>query len=150
MNRTDAEKVLIRRCGTALTAVGLDGATATGANPDLNDPIWFALDRLGYGVVSISAVADPDIEAVSTEDYAPFLDLAELRTLETTLNAATSLVDITVGPRRESLGQLSERLEKLIAAKRAVIYREYGDLFGAGQEGGTFSVGFQEDGKNVY
>ena len=150
MNRADAEKVLIRRCGTALTAVSLDGITATGANPDLNDPIWFALDKLGYGVVSISAVADPDVEAVTTEDYAVFLDLAELRTLETTLNAATSLVDITVGPRRESLGQLSERLEKLISAKRAVVYKEYGDLFGSGLQGGTFSVSFQEDGEGVY
>lgn len=150
MNRANAEVVLIKRCGSVLTAVGMDGETVNGSNSDLNDPLWYSLNRLGYGVISISAVTDADIAQVSDENTAPFLDIAELRVLESALNAATGLVDITVGPRRESLSQLSDRLSKTIEAKNARIYREYGDLFGSGLDAGTFSVASQEDGENVY
>jgi hypothetical protein len=150
MNRADAEVILIRRCGAVLIAVSLDGTTVNGSNADLNDPIWFALHRLGYSIVDISAVVDADVQAVVTDDFAPFLDIAELRTLETARNAATGLVDITIGPRRESLSQLAERLAKTIEEKQAQVYREYGDLFGSGLEGGSFSVNFQEDGESIY
>lgn len=150
MIRSEAEVVLIARCGTALTVVGKDGTTVNGSNPDLNDGLWYALDKLGYSIVSISSVSDGDVSAVTTEDIRPFIALAELRTLETVLNAATSLVDITVGPRRESLSQFSERLEKIVENYRANILRDFGDLFGSGLEAGVFSVSSMEDGENIY
>jgi hypothetical protein len=150
MNRANAEVILISRCGTALDAASLDGTTINGSNAALNDPLWYALDRLGYSVASISAVVDADIQAITSDDYAPFLDIAELRTLETVLNAATGLVDFSVGPRKESLSQFAERLEKTIQAKRQRVLQEYGDLFGSGFEGGTFSIASQEDGENLY
>ncbi len=137
MNRADAEAVLIRRCGAVLMAVGLDGTTVTGANADLNDPLWFSLQRLGYGIISISLVADADVEAVALDDQAPFLDIAELRTLDTALNAATGLVDITVGPRRESLSQLAARLEKTVASGHATYWsRSRKKLWAKGETSG--------------
>lgn len=150
MNRANAEFILIARCGTILDAVGLDGTTVNGSNAALNDPLWHALDRLGYSVANIIAIANADIEAVTKEDYAPFLDIAELRTLETALNAAMSLVDFSIGPRRESLSQLAESLAKTIETKRRQLLKDYGDLFGSGLEGGTFSVLSQEDGEGIY
>lgn len=150
MNRANIESVLIGRCGQLLAAVGLDSATANGTNSDLNDPIWFALNRCGYGVTDISAVSDFDVSQVDDEDLAALLDIAELRVIETARNSATSLVDITIGPRRESLSQLSGQLEKTIASKRAQILLEHGSMFGRGLQAGTFAVGSQEDGEGVY
>lgn len=150
MNRANAEAILIRRCGTVLDAAGLDGTTVNGSNADLNDPLWYALDRLSYSVADISEVANADITAVVSDDFAPFLDLAELRALETAQSAATALVDFSVGPRRESLSQFAERLAKTIETKRQQLLKDYGDLFGSGFDGGTFSVASQEDGESIY
>lgn len=150
MNRANVESVLIGRCGALLAAVGLDSNTVDGTNSDLNDPIWFALNRCGYGVTDISAVSDTDISQVDDEDTAAMLDIAELRTLETARNNAISLVDITIGPRRESLSQLSTQLEKSIASKRAQIMLEHGSLFGTGLQAGSFAVSSQEDGTGIY
>lgn len=150
MNRANIEHVLIGRCGLLLEAVGLDSATANGTNSDLNDAIWFALNRCGYTVMDISSVADSDVSLVDDEDTAALLDIAELRVIETARNSAISLVDITIGPRRESLSQLSAQLEKTIASKRAQILLEHGGLFGRGLQVGTFAVSSQEDGEGIY
>lgn len=150
MNRANAEYMLIQRIGQVLAAVGRDGTTVNGTNADLNEPIWYALQQLGYGVVDLTLVTDADVLAVATEDFAPFLDLAELRVLESALASSVILVDISIGPRRESLSQLSDRLQKTIDARRKEISSKYGDLFGSGLEGGSFYVSSQEDGENIY
>lgn len=150
MKRGDAEVILVKRVGAAMTAVSLDGVTIAGTNPDLNDPLFSALKRLGYTVTDITSVSDADLAAVTDDEALMFLDLAELRLLETIVNQATSLVDISVGPRRESLSQLSDSLSKRHAKKEAQIYANYGDLFGMGLEAGSFSVASIEDGTNEY
>lgn len=150
MNRASVETVLIKRCALALEMVGLDSTTISGTNADLNDPIWTALRRVGYSVVNISSVSDADVAQVTGDYERVVIDLAELRVLETCMNRATSLVDVSIGPRRESLSQFSDRLEKRIAQKQAQIVKEYGDLFGTGLEAGTFSVSSVEDGTNEY
>lgn len=150
MNRANAEYMLIQRIGQVLAAVGRDGTTVNGTNADLNEPIWYSLQQLGYGVVDLTLVTDADVSAVASEDFAPFLDLAELRVLESSLASSVILVDISIGPRRESLSQLSDRLQKTIDARRKEIQSKYGDLFGSGLEGGSFSVSSQEDGENIY
>lgn len=148
MNRATVENILVRRCKAALEMVDLS-TSISGTNSDLDDPMWGALKRLGYAVAS-TTVSDSDIAQLDTGDENAFLDIAELRTLETIYNAAVGLVDMTIGPRHESLSQFGARLEKVISDKRQQISLDYGNIFGNGLESGTFSVASVEDGSNVY
>lgn len=150
MIRSQAEVILISRCGAALVAVSKDGTTVNGSNEDLNGPLWYALDRLGYSVANISLVSDTDIQAVADEDILPFLAIAEIQILENVLNSAFTFVDITIGPRRESLSQFAESLEKTISRKKEDLTRDFGDLWGRGLEFGIISVESVEDGDNIY
>lgn len=149
MNRSDAETVLIRRLGTLFSAVGLNG-TAIGNNPDLNDCLYNALTYLGYLVADVTNIADSEIQAVETDDQPAFLILAEIRGLETAVNAAEALVDISVGARRESLGQIASRLQTMLDAKRKGFSEQFGYLFGKSLEAGTIDLDTAEDGTNVY
>jgi hypothetical protein len=152
MDRASLEVVLIRRCATALQMVDLDYQTVSGTNEDLNDAIWTALKRLGYTVADPTAITDAEVEAVEADYQAALIDLAEIRVLETVQNAAVSLVDISVGPRKESLSQFSERIESMIERKRKQAMDDHGALITSGVtlEAGTFSVSFLEDGTNEY
>ncbi len=125
ITRTQVERVLIRRCGKLLTAAGLDGATSNGTNDDLDDPIGSALRALGLSVADLSAVADTDLAAVTDAQIDQLLDVAELRTLET-IEGNLDQVDITIGPRSESLNQLAKQVRTKIDAKRAALAAEYG------------------------
>lgn len=125
ITRANAEAILIKRLGALLTEAGLDGTTVTGTNADLNDPIGYALRKLGQTVTAPTAVADADLSGLGSDDYDEFFDLAELRSLETVHNTLTS-VNISVGPRREELSQLADRVAKRIADKRAAMAEEYG------------------------
>jgi hypothetical protein len=122
-------------------AVAGMAVTYAGANADLNDPIGYALRKLGYTVASITAVADTDLDDVATDDHDKLLDVAELRTLETILGNLDD-VDLRVGPRDEAFNQLADRLEKAIERKRTYLVREYG--FGAELEEGLITLAFQE------
>ena len=149
ITRVNAETILIKRCGATLTAVGLDGTTIDGSNTDINDPLWDSLRRLGYTVTNISSVNDADIASVSTDDERAFLDVAELRLLESAYNAAIALVDVSVGPRRESLSQLAANIDKAVTRKREQVQAEHG-LTGNELVAGVYSVASLEDGDNVY
>lgn len=145
LTRANAESILIRRVGTLFTAVGLDGTTVAGTNADLNDPLGYALRRLGYAVASAVSVADTDVDDVSAADTDAFLDVAELRALENAHGAALTLVDISVGPRKESLGQMAEGLLQRMEAKRRQVEADYG--IGAGElESGVLNLDFMEKG----
>lgn len=124
LTRANAELILIRRVGALLTAASLDGTTVDGTNVDLNDPIANALRRLDYTVTSAVLVADADLASLAAADYDAFFDLAELRTKRNVLGNLT-LVDITAGPRSESLGQLAEQLRKDIDALQKQIAADY-------------------------
>lgn len=130
ITRANVEAVLVKRIGPLFTDLGLDGTTVDGTNADLNDPIAYALQRLGYGVSDITNVTDTDLSAVTSDDYAALLDIAELRCLETAYNAAVYLVNITVGPRSEQLNQKAQGIEKMIAGKRDSIKSDYGIGYG--------------------
>lgn len=142
LTRAPAETVLLKRVGVLFTAIGLDGTTDDGTNVDLNDPLGYALRRLGYSVATITAVADADLAAVGTDEYDALLDLAELRALESAWSAALTLVDLAVGPRKEALGQLAQGLEKLLARKRAQVEQDHG--LGMTLTGGYLSLDFTE------
>ena len=76
--------------------------------------------------------------------FPSLLDYAELRCLESALSSALVLVDTSVGPRSESLGQMAARLEGRIATKREQVARDYG-LTGVGTlEAGVITLDFAE------
>jgi hypothetical protein len=125
LTRANIESVLIRRVGKLLAAADLDGTTVSGSNGDLNDPIGWAIRQCGGTVASVVSVADGDCASVDDTDVDKLLDLAELRTLET-IEGNLDGVDITVGPRSESLNQLSVRVRMKLDAKRDQVRRDYG------------------------
>lgn len=140
LTRANVETILIKRCGRKMLAASMDGTTSNGTNDDLNDPIGYALRVMGYQVTDIAQVADSDLAGVSVEEYDELFDRAELRTLE---NIAGNLdfVDISVGPRREALAQLSNQVERAVERLQARINRLYGDL--GRFEAGAISLDFQ-------
>lgn len=126
ITRADVESILIKRIGGLFTDLSLDGTTADGTNEDLNDPIAYALKRLGYGVTNIALVTDADLFPVSADDYLALFDLAELRCLQTALNKASIYTNITVGPRSEGLNQKAQAIAGMIKAKTDAIKDDYG------------------------
>lgn len=142
LSRANVETILIRRCGRLLTACDLDGTTVSGANGDLNDPIASALRTLGYTVASRVSVVDADLAGVASGNEEALLDVAELRTLESALQNL-DVVDVQVGPEKESLSQLGTRLEKAIDRKRAQVQRDYGIGLST-LSAGVITLGFAE------
>ena len=55
LTRAAVEAVLLRRVGSLLEEVGLDGSTVN--NSDLNDPIGYAVRQVGGTVADASAAA---------------------------------------------------------------------------------------------
>jgi hypothetical protein len=142
LTRATLEAILVQRTGPLLTAAGMDGATMDGSNFSLNDPIGFAVRKLGLAVANIASLADSDLAAVAANDYDRLLDLAEYRTLESILGNLDD-VNISVGSRSESLGQLSDQVEKKMERLAGRIEREYG--MGVGSlSAGMIGLGFQE------
>jgi hypothetical protein len=142
LTRATIEAVLIRRCGSLLTALGLDGTTAGGTNADLNDPIGWALRQMGVVLTTALTVADVDVELVASADYDQLLDLAELRTLETLLTHP-DLVTVRVDDLQKNWSDLGKRIETAITRKRAQMARDYGTGLGT-LTAGVIGLGFQE------
>jgi hypothetical protein len=142
LTRATLEAILVQRTGPLLTAAGMDGVTMDGSNLSLNDPIGFAVRKLGLTVVNLANLGDGDLTAVPATDYDQLLDLAEYRTLESILGNLDD-VNISVGSRSESLGQLSDQMEKKMERLAGRIQREYG--LGVGSlSAGVIRLGFQE------
>lgn len=140
LTRANVESVLIRRVGKLLAAADLDGTTANGSNADLNDPIGVAIRKVGQAVDDLTAVDDDDVARIAADDYDQFLDLAELRALET-IQSSLDDVDLQVGQRSEKLGQLAEQVRKRAERLRERIEREYGVGLGTLQAG-VIALGF--------
>ena len=140
--RANAEVVLLARHGPKMTAAGMDGATQSGANPAVVDPLVTALLKMGYTPASAAAVTDADLAKVETERLPELLERAELRLLE---NIAGNLddVDITLGPRREALNQLAQLVERAIDRLTARLAKEYGAGLGS-LSAGAISLDFAE------
>lgn len=124
LTRRAVESILLRRIGKTFDAVGLDGQTV-GGNSDLSDPIAWAIRQLGGSVADPVDVSDADVATAEGEGVDALLDYAELRALQTAVQAC-DLVDISVGPRRESLGQLRDGINTAIARKAKDIEAAYG------------------------
>jgi hypothetical protein len=135
LTRANVERILIRRCGTALEKAGLDYLTDNGKNPDLNDPVGYGVRMLGGTVADVTEVADSDVSGVATDDYDALFDLAECRLTETLYNTVLDLVDTQVGPQRQSLSQWAEALGRKAARMTARIVQVHG------VGGGTLSAG---------
>jgi hypothetical protein len=113
--------------------------TTIGSNADLNDPIAVALRKMGKP--ASNPVVDGDLSSLADVEFDELLDRAALRTLQT-LAGPLSLVDVSVGPRRESQGQLSGQIEKQIEQLSRSIEREFGP--GAQElSGGIIDLGYQ-------
>jgi hypothetical protein len=135
----NAQKIIVKRCGRKMTVAGLATTTAT-ANEDLIDPLASALMDMGYQPQSIAAITNTDLAAVEEDRYPELLDRAELRTLEN-IAGNLDLVNVSVGPRREDLSDLTTQVEKAIDRLVTKIARLYGDEI---LSGGSISLDFQE------
>lgn len=125
VTRADVEVILVKRIGLLFEAADLNGTTVDGTNVDMNDPIGYALRRLGYAVASAVLVADSDLSGLVDDDLNAFLDLAELRCLETFLGNFDD-VNIKLGPRSESFSDLRVQAERRANRLRSSIARQYG------------------------
>lgn len=125
-----------------MTACSLDGTTVSGSNADLNDPVGWAIRQLSGTVTTVTSVADADVATVASADTDALFDLTELRALESALENL-DVVDIQLGPEKESLDQLGKRLETIITRKRKLIERNYG-IGLSSIETGTILLGFQQ------
>ena len=125
MTRTQAETVLIARCGKLMTACGIDGTTVNGTNASLTDPLAWALRQSGYSPAAFGAVTNTDLAGVQDSDIDKLIDLAEMKALENALGNFDA-TDISVGPRSESYDQIRAGIEKILTRKQASIMRLYG------------------------
>ena len=116
--RSDADMLLRTRLGPYLdlAALGTDSFV---------DALGYAIRALGYPVASMVAVTDTDL--AQTAEVDAVLDLSELRLMETILTNYDS-VSIRAGSVDEKLGEIADRLMKLIPVKRANIAAQYGHL----------------------
>jgi hypothetical protein len=137
--RSGAETVLVGRLRAKMVMVGF-AVTTAGSNADLNDPFAVALRRMG--VAASSPVVDADIAGLTADQYDEFVDRAELRLLQSIVGNI-DLTDISVGPRRESLGQLADQCEKAIARLEKSIANEWGAGL-SGLETGSLTLDFQQ------
>ena len=118
----------------------MDGISVSN-NPYLNDPIGSALIGMGVIPADISLITDADV-MLAGDRIQELLDRAELRLLKN-IAGNLDLVDIAIGPRKESLSQLHEQVIKEIDTLSAQIAKEYG--IGTGTLGtGTIALDFQE------
>ena len=122
--RNDVETILTKRVGAFLVAVAMNGVYP---NPALSDPMAWALRMLGLTPASYTTVVDSDLVSVSGSMVDALFDLAELRTLESVQQNLTK-VTTKAGPVEERLGELGDRLLKLIPEKRKAVAAMHGPL----------------------
>jgi hypothetical protein len=137
--RAHAEASIVGRLRGKMALVGF-ATTTDGSNADLDDPIAVTLRKMGK--TASSPVSDGDLSGLSDIEIDEFIDRAELRTLES-IAGNIDLTDISVGPRRESLGQLATQVETAIARLQRSIQTE----FGAGLttlKAGSLTLDFQQ------
>jgi len=123
--RAQYETILLKRLGALLTAAGLDGTNHSGANADLNDPLGYAVRKLGGTVVNLVSVDDTDLATVAASKLDALLDVAQLRTMEN-VSGNYVLVDNKTGPYSQNLSQVKTALQADIDKLRTKIETEYG------------------------
>lgn len=142
LTRATFEQLLLRRLSGLMSEAGMDVISNLGNNPDLNDPIGWAIRQCSGTVADFTTVANTDVATVAAADYDKLLDLAEYRTLQS-ISGNLAVVDIQVGSRRESLDQLVERVEARIARKLKQLQQDYGFSLGT-LEAGVIGLDFMQ------
>lgn len=131
MNRQELQTLLVRRCGNLLTAAKMSAKTE-GDNPDMADPILWALRMLGYTPASVIVVSDLELAFVADIHISALLDLAELQLLSNIQGnyaRVSSSTGSSVGPTiSESWGQLLSQISDMVKEKRAYVDAMHSDL----------------------
>jgi len=124
LTRKAAETIIVSKVGGLLTAAGLS-ADHDGNNVDLDASLAWAARRIGITLASPETATSAELAGVAQDDYDDFLDLAEYGAL-ISIQGNLALVDITAGPRKEELSQLTDKVERMLEARRKRI-EEIGD-----------------------
>lgn len=95
-----------------------------GADVDLEDAVSYALQELGHSVADVTAPTDSELTAVTNNNH--FLDLVELRSVQTAHNRLLLKVDLSLGPRSQQYSDIATALEKAIDRKQKMIDSRYG------------------------
>jgi len=119
ITRVICETVLVKRLKVLMEAAEL-AVTFAGANADLNDPLAWAMRRIGDSTADASTVTDAELAGVAEADYDDLINLAEYRTLQSILGNM-DLVDITAGPRSERLSQLAAQVREMLDDRKAFV-----------------------------
>lgn len=138
-----AEAILIRRRGPAMVATDLfasDAALASSTTPRavLADPLAKAYRTLGFQAADPLTVVDSDLAVLVFTEIDPFLDVAELRLLETCVGNFVDVDYTEVSSAGRKLQQLREDLQKQLDWKRKQVLADYPELARSiGTIGGT-------------
>jgi hypothetical protein len=128
-----AEAILIRRRGPAMVACDLDGtgsstwspAADTSPRAYLADPLAKAFRTLGFQAADPLAPVDADLATLVFTEIDPFLDVAELRLLETCIGNYPDVDYTEGGSAGRKLQQLREDLQKQLDWKRKQVLADY-------------------------
>jgi hypothetical protein len=138
--RLQVEKELVSRCGRRMALVGFS-ATATGSNPDLDGPIREGLLAVEM-VPAAWSVTDADLAGLPAAEIPLFLDVAELRLLESILQNCDE-ADQKQNSDEQDWGKFAADLGNQIEKKRQWLLQRY--LFGVPRlDVGTLSLEFVE------
>lgn len=146
VTRTQVETLLVRRAGKRMAFVEFSKET-DGENPDLSDPISFALLAMSITPADITTPTDADLATVTNEQIGELLDRAELRLLQNILGNMDA-VSLSVDGRSESYGQITVSLEQAITRLQTKVDNDYA---GAGNTltGGLIIQNFTSKGDDV-
>jgi len=119
LTRANCEEILVARLKLLLEAAGL-AVTVAGANADLDDPLAWAVRRIGGTTASVSTATSAELAAIATTDFDNLIDLAEYRALQNIMGNL-NLVDISAGPRSEKLSQLANQVREMLKAREPFV-----------------------------
>jgi hypothetical protein len=140
------ETLMLRRTKAILTEVAFE-TDATGTNPDMADPISFALLLMDIEPGDITVPVDADLITLTADNITQLLDLTEYRLL---LNIAQNFddVDVRIGHRQEEFSQLANRIIMRTDRLRTHLRTSYG--YGRGDlEGGVIDLDFDSSGDDT-
>jgi hypothetical protein len=146
LTRSAVETILVARRGDLMAVVNF-ALTVAGANADLNDPIGWAIRRLGGSTTNFLSVADADVITVTEYPEDAIIDLAEWR-LIMNIKGNFDKVDITSGPFSEKLSQMADAL----ASDLKNLMRAITNTYGIGDipvDAGIVTLDFAQHGDDV-
>jgi hypothetical protein len=111
--RAQIEELLLKRVGRWMAEVGMDNTTISGTNADIDDPLGFAIRRLGGSVANPVSVSDGDVSGIDGSEFDKLMDYAELRLLKNILGNM-EFVDTSGLPMSMNNDQLGKRIQKRI------------------------------------